>query len=391
LDSDGETPLIPKEINEFSLRKLAEGQIDVQSSQALLLSSNLLTSEALNIDASKADLVIRLVSSVFRLCEIEKNSIGAGLGIYLSPLTSSTMMWFIKVFTTFYLYIDPVYYSPLSDVYSEMFGIEKMGAKWSLNYILEKICFNIHNYNQEVEVVEDTLAVFLDIVNPKNQKLEHIVSSEHIQNLIQIKDIHFDSKIKRIVYKGLVLASNVFKEENMRSLCLDHILAPINAQYDVIEKVLSERGSAIYQESEVKMKVLTLLEEMTGVVEGSNAHTYEYIYKSLYKIYSQLPAIMDIYYSYQDISIAILKLLIESASISYIASIDKKEILKNFYECCTNCLKIYFKRHQNRNFKDMDENDAPDDIEDIIILLKKILIKNILQPGESTVLDFRIA
>jgi hypothetical protein len=39
----------------------------------------------------------------------------------------------------------------------------------------------------------------------------------------------------------------------------------------------------------------------------------------------------------------------------------------------------------------MDENDAPDDIEDIIILLKKILIKNILQPGESTFLDFRIA
>lgn len=382
MESEGETALIPKDINEYSVVKVAEGRFDIQTSLTTLMNSNVLTQEALNYDNRKSDLVIRLISSVIRLCEIEKNTIGAGLGIYMSPLTSSTMMWFVKVFCASYLYIDPVYYTPLSEIYAEVLGVEKMGAKWALNYILEKICFNIHNYNQELEVVEDTLSVFLDIVNPKNQKLQHIVSSDHIQNLIQIKDIHFDCKIKRIVYKGLVLASNVFKEEHMRSLCLDHILAPITAQYEMIAKILAERGTVIYQETELKNNILTLLEEMTGVVEGSNAYTYEYIYKSLYKIYSQLPYIMDLYHNYQEVTVAILKLLIESASISYIASENKKEILKNFNECCTNCLKMYFKHINGRNFKDLDENDSPDDIESIITLLRKIVLKNILQPRE---------
>lgn len=146
MESEGETAMIPKEVNEFSIEQLRLGQVDVNSTLNLLMNSTSMN----QFNPANCDFVVRIVSSVFRLSEIENNSFQSGLAYYLSPLTSSTLMWFIKLWANSYLYIDPVFYSPFSDVYGQVLGIDKDGSKWALNYVLGKICFNIHNYFNEV-------------------------------------------------------------------------------------------------------------------------------------------------------------------------------------------------------------------------------------------------
>ena len=81
------------------------------------------------------------------------------------------------------------------------------------------------------------------------------------------------------------------------------------------------------------MRIVALLEELSGVIEGSNTKTYEYIYTALNKVYVMLPELMKIYHNYIDVVVGIMKLLIESASVTLLASEYKQHILKNFYEC----------------------------------------------------------
>ena len=246
-------------------------------------------------------------------------------------MTSSTVMWFLKWWATSYLYIDSSLYRPTSAIYEQVLGVEKEGSKWALNYMLGKICFNIHNYFNEIDVLEDSLDLFLDVVNPKNQKLQYIVNMQNFQTLILIKDVELDSKIKRTVYKGLVMASNVFKDQSERNNCLDHIMETILSKFEAISNELTENGEN-YQNTELRMRIVAFMEELSGIVEGANSKTYFYIYSTLNRVYVMLPDLMKLYHNYFEIVVGILRLLVETASVTLMTSDDNKDILQNFHD-----------------------------------------------------------
>ena len=52
----------------------------------------------------------RLISAVFRLCEVEKNAATAKLVDALSPQVTSSMMWFLRRWLKSYLLPDENYY-----------------------------------------------------------------------------------------------------------------------------------------------------------------------------------------------------------------------------------------------------------------------------------------
>lgn len=119
-----------------------------------------------------------------------------------SPLVSTLLMWFIGTFTNSYLYLDTAYYSPLSTVYSELL-VPNDTSSWCMEYILRKIAFNLYKYTHELDVVEESIRIFLEVVNVRNQKLQHILELPSFQSIIQMRDVQLDSKVKRSVYKGL--------------------------------------------------------------------------------------------------------------------------------------------------------------------------------------------
>lgn len=56
----------------------------------------------------------RLVSSVFRLCEVEKRAVEVKLGRLLSPEVGCTVMWFLRRWSLSYLLPIETYYSEVS-------------------------------------------------------------------------------------------------------------------------------------------------------------------------------------------------------------------------------------------------------------------------------------
>lgn len=83
MDSIGEKPLIPREINQLSIQLSQEGKIDSQTSLGTLQMSVQLQPPQ---EPSKCDPTIRILADVLRLCEMENRAIESGFGSTWSPL-----------------------------------------------------------------------------------------------------------------------------------------------------------------------------------------------------------------------------------------------------------------------------------------------------------------
>ena len=85
----------------------------------------------------------RLISAVFRLCEVEKNAASAKLVDALSPQVTSSTMWFLQRWLRSYLLPDENYYV---QVHHYFFIIQLLGSKANtrlaeqLSCIQRKIC-----------------------------------------------------------------------------------------------------------------------------------------------------------------------------------------------------------------------------------------------------------
>lgn len=376
MDAVGEKPLVPKEINHLSHKLHAEGAIDSQASLAYLQTSvNLQTS----VDPSKCDPAIRIFADVLRCCEMENRAIESGFCTIWSPLVSSLIIWFIGAFTNSYLYLDATYYMPISPVYSDLLVPSNLNdpSSWAMEYILQKVAFNMYKYTHEIEVVDESIKLFLEIVNVRNQKLQHILELPSFQRLIQMRDVQLDSKVKRSVYKGLIMASAAFTNIEQRNECLLHLLEPIGKNFDL---VLGERFRLPHDTS-TRERLLVLLDEMTGVAQGISAQTFPFIYQLMRERLQLLPEMMLIWRNYLEIQCAILKVLVEMATIQMTAS-NSLEMARDFYEVCLRSMKTYIEQQGQRLEKIYnEEEEQPDDVLMIVELFKKLTIQYIFEPA----------
>ena len=144
------------------------GQVDVNTSLQLLASTQSSLSDINNAD-QRADHVIRLTATVFRLCEIEKIAIKANAAHILSPELSSTIMWFLHRWSLNYLMPSESYYSEISMTLLLAFGEESPGALWTLNFLLEKIEYNIDAFKGEQTLITETMNLLKTLVKSQTK------------------------------------------------------------------------------------------------------------------------------------------------------------------------------------------------------------------------------
>lgn len=116
-----------------------------------------------------ADHVIRLVSAIFRLCQIEKIAISANLTNMLSPELSSTIVWFLHRWSLSYLVPNESFYSEISTTLLQAFGDETPGALWTVSFLLEKIENNINAFKGESGLIKETMELLVKLVEPQTK------------------------------------------------------------------------------------------------------------------------------------------------------------------------------------------------------------------------------
>lgn len=121
-DYEGEEPLMSSEVLAYCVAKAEAGSTDMNTSLKLLASPTQCISEFPNAEDS-TDPVIRLISAVFRLCEIEKNAIAANMVAYMSPEVSSSIMWFLKFWAEGYLMPPASHYQKVGTVFVSLWHL----------------------------------------------------------------------------------------------------------------------------------------------------------------------------------------------------------------------------------------------------------------------------
>ena len=98
---------------------------------------------------------------------MERRAIEAGLAHLWSPLVSSSIMWFLRRWALTYLSTQEAIYQEISPAFITAFGRDTEGAKWTVNFLLEKSLSNITRLSSESTVLEDTICLLTSFADSK--------------------------------------------------------------------------------------------------------------------------------------------------------------------------------------------------------------------------------
>lgn len=108
MDSDGETPMIPSEIMQYSITQVNRHETTLEATIKTIHAIKDKVPIPENFD--QCDHVIRVLFSVFKLCSVEDYASSVKLSQFMSPEVGSTLMWFLKRWCLSYLLPVENYY-----------------------------------------------------------------------------------------------------------------------------------------------------------------------------------------------------------------------------------------------------------------------------------------
>ncbi|XP_055531872.1 exportin-4-like [Wyeomyia smithii] len=363
LEADGESAMIPGEILQLCTQNISNGVTDIQNSLKLLASPSQDIKEIPNAEIN-ADPVIRLIAAGFRLCELEKSAIEVRMYQFLSPELSSTLVWFMRRWADAYLM--PVNEEYVSTIFREAFGAGTPGSVWVINYLLNKICLNSQFLRTEQSVIEETCSLFLVLLKRKD-RCTAIFNSEYFRSICDLKSADLPSTVKRKLLKGFVMVASSVESDAMRGEYLGKILQPIEEKYKML--ISHQNFQSVYQEESVKLKIIEMLEELIGCVQGAYQNSLTIIFTKIQNICKELPTFLDIYHNYTLIVELILELVCEV--VATIGNVTSEQAIRTaVHECCFSVIRIYVKNNSNRVSLGAANTDS--DPLDLILILKMI-------------------
>jgi len=383
MDVDGETALIPQEIMQHSIAQA--GNVDISKSLEVLASPGRPASEIPGYESS--DHVVRLLGDVFRLTEVEKRAVEAGLLHLWSPLVASTVMWLLRRWSLTYLATQEHIYQEISSALVTAFGRDTEGATWTVSFLLEKCLSNLTHLSSEHQVLEDTIGLILSFADSK-EKCSTVCKSSGLLQILQlgVQQDTMPAMYKRGLVKALVLVGSAQEDATSRDNYWNQVLKPLEARYQAI--VENPNLKVIFMEASVRGAVIDLLESLTGVVQGCHVSTVHQLFGWMRPTIASLVHLLSLYHNYNQIVELILELYGETARriLCYFTPSESKA----FYEASLALIKTYAD-HQvgRRSYSKEAEEEQYRDILLFMELLTNLLSKDFidLSPPDAQELD----
>nr|XP_046471552.1 exportin-4-like isoform X1 [Neodiprion pinetum] len=371
MDSEGEVALVPSEIMRYSMDQTQQGQVNVETTMRLLASPQNSLSDIDGAEQS-ADHVIRLISAVFRLCQLEKIAISANLTNMLSPELSSSIVWFLHRWSLSYLLPIESFYSEISTTILQAFGADTPGALWTVSFLLEKIECNINVFKGEPNLIKETMRLLITLVESQ-VKSDCVLKSGRLCNLVNLatKD-RFDlpQAAKRGLMRTLVQIGTAVQDPSSKQQYWAQTLQPLDERFKQLTG--SSNFAQTYHQEQIRLGIIDVLESFVGVTQGVQGPVAEGVFERITPVLNELPNLLSLYHNYQEIVQLILELFCECTRrmLCYLPQGDSIRI----YEICLRTIQTYARCNTNRTTV---ENTAEEDtFQDILLLMQ--LLTNLL-------------
>ncbi len=117
----------------------------------------------------KIDSITRLITSLLRVADLEKQALAAGLGPTLSPELGGNIVWILSKVCEVYLMLSEPDYGQVSVPLVTSFGKESESARWFVGFVLGKVLSNLHGWMSESSVLESTAQLLVTLMTNKSR------------------------------------------------------------------------------------------------------------------------------------------------------------------------------------------------------------------------------
>uniref|UniRef100_A0A8C2ZT24 Exportin-4 n=1 Tax=Cyclopterus lumpus TaxID=8103 RepID=A0A8C2ZT24_CYCLU len=370
-DCQGETPLIPSEVMEFSIKHATE--VDINTTLQILGSPG---EKASSIPGcNRTDSVIRLLSAVLRTSEVESRATNASLTELLSPQMGKDIMWFLRRWTKTYLLVDEKLYEQISMPLSTAFGADTEGAQWIVRYLLEKVISNLSAWSSEAKLANDTVELLVTLVE-KRERANIVVQCESWWNLAKrfasrSPPLHLlSSSVQRSLMKALVLGGFAHMDSDAKQQYWAEVLHPLQQRF--LNLINQDNFAQISQQEPVKREIVATLEALCGIAEATQIDNVATLFSFLMDFLSSCIGLMEVYSNTPETINLIIEVFVEVAhkQICYLGETKSMKL----YEACLTLLQVYSKNNQSR--KRHDATAEEDQYQDLLLIME--LLTNLL-------------
>ncbi|KAI4898132.1 hypothetical protein NFI96_015395 [Prochilodus magdalenae] len=370
-DPQGETPMIPSEVMEYSIKHSTE--VDINTTLQILGSPG---EKATSIPGcNRTDSVIRLLSAVLRTSEVESRATRASLTGLLSPQMGKDIVWFLRRWAKTYLLVDEKLYNQISMPLSTAFGADTEGAQWIVGYLLEKVINNLSVWSSEPELANDTVELLVTLVE-KRERANIVVQCENWWSLAKqfasrSPPLHLlSSPIQRTLMKALVLGGFAHMDSDTKQQYWAEVLHPLQQRF--LNLINQENFAQICQEEAVKQEIVATLEALCGIAEATQIDNVGSLFSFLMDFLSSCIGLMEVYQNSPETVNLIIEVFVEVAhkQICYLGETKSMKL----YEVCLTLLQVYSKNNLGR--KRLDVAAEEDQYQDLLLIME--LLTNLL-------------
>lgn len=380
-DAQGETPLIPSEVMEYSIHHATE--VDINSTLQVLGSPG---EKASSIPGcNRTDSVIRLLSAVLRTSEVESRATRASLTSLLSPQMGKDIVWFLRRWAKTYLLVEEKLYGQISIPLSTAFGVDTEGAKWIVGYLLEKVINNLSVWSSEPELANDTVELLVTLVE-KRERANIVVQCENWWNLAKqfasrSPPLHLlSSSVQRTLMKALVLGGFAHMDSDTKQQYWTEVLHPLQQRF--LSLINQENFPQISQDEAVKREIVATLEALCGIAEATQIDNVASLFSFLMDFLSSCIGLMEVYRNTPETINLIIEVFVEVAH-KQICYLGESKSMK-LYEACLTLLQVYSKNNVGRKRCDVAaEEDQYQDLLLIMELLTNLLSKEFIDFSDT--------
>ncbi|MEQ2157801.1 Exportin-4, partial [Goodea atripinnis] len=240
--------------------------------------------------------VIVLLSAVLRTSEVESRATRASLTELLSPQMGKDIVWFLRRWAKTYLLVDEKLYEQISIPLSTAFGADTEGAQWIVGYLLEKVINNLSVWSSETELANDTVELLVTLVE-KRERANIVVQCESWWSLAK----QFASRspplhlLSSSVQRSLMKALVLGGFANMDSDTKQQYWAEVlhPLQQRFLNLINQENFAQISQEEAVKQEIVATLEALCGIAEATQIDNVASLFSFLMDFLSSCIGLME--------------------------------------------------------------------------------------------------
>uniref|UniRef100_A0A3B3TI72 Exportin-4 n=1 Tax=Poecilia latipinna TaxID=48699 RepID=A0A3B3TI72_9TELE len=359
-DPQGETPMIPSEVMEFSIKHSTE--VDINTTLQILGSPG---EKASSIPGcNRTDSVIRVRRVHCRALMDEHAQRGAAAACVLPPRRPPASPQRFPA-------ASPQISIPLSTA----FGADTEGAQWIVGYLLEKVINNLSVWSSETELANDTVELLVTLVE-KRERANIVVQCEGWWSLAKqfasrSPPLHLlSSSVQRSLMKALVLGGFANMDSDTKQQYWAEVLHPLQQRF--LNLINQENFAQISQEEAVKREIVATLEALCGIAEATQIDNVASLFSFLMDFLSSCIGLMEVYSNTPETINLIIEVFVEVAhkQICYLGETKSMKL----YEACLTLLQVYSKNNQSR--KRSDATAEEDQYQDLLLIME--LLTNLL-------------